>query len=208
MNKIDVSEYNKTVNIISKYVNHTNNINIMGIDPSLNGTGIALCSNNKLFFKTIRPVGYSGIKRLLFVENFISNIIKKNQIDIIVREDYAYNPLNAKMQYSLGELGGILKRLFFKYKTPYLNVAPTTLKKFITGNGRADKSNIKLFIYKKWNKSFEDDNIADAFGLFKIGEKIVEYLQNKKITLFDKAIVETILHKKIEKNKYKIRGSR
>ena len=44
-------------------------------------------------------------------------------------------------------------------------ISPTTLKKFVTGKGNSGKDIMLLEVYKRWNVSFSNNNLADAYGL-------------------------------------------
>jgi hypothetical protein len=52
-----------------------------------------------------------------------------------------------------------------KGKYPLI-IAPTTLKKYVTGKGTGvQKNQMLLNVYKKWGVEFTDDNAADSYGL-------------------------------------------
>lgn len=65
----------------------------------------------------------------------------------------------------LGELGGIVKLAWFKANgnDPVI-VAPTVLKKFVTGKGTASKDQM-LEAIQKLDPTIKDHNVADAYGL-------------------------------------------
>jgi Holliday junction resolvasome RuvABC endonuclease subunit len=50
-----------------------------------------------------------------------------------------------------------------------INVAPTTLKKFVTGSGAADKVKMALAVSRKWKREFKNDNETDAYALWQYG---------------------------------------
>lgn len=52
-------------------------------------------------------------------------------------------------------------------------VAPSTLKKFVTGKGNSEKSLMLREVYKRWKCDCTDDNQADAVGLAYIGAALV-----------------------------------
>ncbi len=53
----------------------------------------------------------------------------------------------------------------FDNKIPFEIVAPPTLKKFVTGSGRAKKEQMLLKIYKKWGREFDSTDEAEAFAV-------------------------------------------
>lgn len=49
-------------------------------------------------------------------------------------------------------------------------IAPSTLKKFVTGAGNSKGKNVMLLAtYKKWGVEFSNDNLCDAYGLARLG---------------------------------------
>lgn len=78
-------------------------------------------------------------------------------------EGYAYG---AKLnREKLGELGGLVKlvsKLVFGISPE--TVAPTTLKQFVTGSGKASKEAMVLSV-QQWDPEITDNNIADAYGI-------------------------------------------
>lgn len=76
-----------------------------------------------------------------------------------------------------GELGVMVKstlRTILPHPVCYPTiVAPTSLKKFVTGKGTGvKKEQMLLATYRKWCAEFADNNLADAFGLAKIAEAL------------------------------------
>ncbi len=67
----------------------------------------------------------------------------------------------------------------FKKNVNFKIIAPGTLKKFVTGDGRAKKDLMLLKVYKKWGVEFSDDNLADAYGL---ARHALEDYNNEKIS--------------------------
>jgi len=55
----------------------------------------------------------------------------------------------------------------------YHVIPPTTLKKFATGRGNAQKSLMLQRIYKRWGIDVEDDNLADAYALARYGHEVL-----------------------------------
>lgn len=82
---------------------------------------------------------------------------------------------------SLAQIGALhyLVRLFLYHnRINYKIITPTQLKKFITGSGKVQKNLMLLKIYKKWGIEFDDDNLADAYGLARFA---LEVCKNEKI---------------------------
>jgi Holliday junction resolvasome RuvABC endonuclease subunit len=61
---------------------------------------------------------------------------------LVVIENYAFNVIKYKESTSvtgLAELGGVIRSKLWHAKLPFLEVPPTTIKKWFTGSGNADK---------------------------------------------------------------------
>jgi Holliday junction resolvasome RuvABC endonuclease subunit len=76
------------------------------------------------------------------------------------------------MVFDIGEAGGVLKLMLYEQeyvldKNLYI-IPPTSLKAFLTGKGNAKKPEIQKAILKIYGISFENDNLADAYGLGKM----------------------------------------
>jgi len=68
----------------------------------------------------------------------------------------------------LGALHFILRIFLFQEKLDYRVVEPTVLKRFVTGKGQGKKELMLKEVYKKWGADFDDNNLADAYGLARI----------------------------------------
>lgn len=142
---------------------------ILGVDLSINSTGI--CYRNKRgcysFYETSFSSTTITADKWLATVKVVLDYAKDT--DVILIEDYAHGSIGSSKSM-LYELGGIIRYELVKADKKYLLVPPTSLKKFVTGKGNAPKSLILKEVYKRWNVDVDSDNIADAFGLVKLGE--------------------------------------
>jgi crossover junction endodeoxyribonuclease RuvC len=67
----------------------------------------------------------------------------------------------------------MVRHWLWKHDIPYVLVAPTTLKKFATGKGNADKALIIKAVFQRWAHDVDNNNSADAVVLNYIGRAIV-----------------------------------
>ena len=142
-------------------------VRIIGVDPSLTHTGIVvLDEKGKVINKfTIIPKNTS-YKRLQIYEEHFNQLCESNPT-LFCMEGYA---TNSKWGRELaGELCGLIKLILFKHKQQLHIVAPTALKKFATGSGKGDKSQIMLAVYKKWHRDFDDEHQTDAYVIARAG---------------------------------------
>lgn len=146
---------------------------ILGIDASLNQTGVAvvdLCTGTVIgttvFGSPRLREGDRLAANLQALKDFMAPHVRK--IVGVGLEDYAYHAQVAKP----AEWGGVIK--YFLYQehrlTPVL-IAPTTLIKFFTGNGRAPQSLIALEAYKRFQWEYDTEDELDAVGLADIARR-------------------------------------
>lgn len=138
---------------------------VMGVDPSLSSTGVAILYNGRL--KTFRlqpPKGCVGAARLGWLYTELLKIIRCYGVPAVVGiEDYAYG---AKFQaHQMGELGGVYRLAFYANSIPYTAIPPTSLKAFVCDNGKADKEQVSKELFKKYGVDLVNNDEVDAAGL-------------------------------------------
>lgn len=144
---------------------------VIGIDASLSATGWVILEDGKLFDKgTIKPKT-RGAERLAEITAFLANICILKGVGPVAMEALSFGSPWGTIP--LAELHGALKQTFHvaALAKPFM-VAPTTLKKYVTGSGRGEKSDVKMSIFKQWGLEFNDNNQADAFGLAQIAYRL------------------------------------
>lgn len=114
-----------------------------------------------------QKTGRSAIEQHLVFYETLKAFIQKHNIKLIVAED-----VNVKGQFiamrKLSEFRGILFLICAQLGLPepkFINVS--TVKKWATGDGKADKKKMIEFCKKRWNIDPVDDNMADATHIFK-----------------------------------------
>lgn len=94
---------------------------------------------------------------------------------LVLIEGYAFQSGKKKQHQERGhhdraELGGVLRwELCKRVHCPILEVAPTSLKKFACGDGKAPKSFVVSELAKTHQRRFTTDDQADAFALCQLG---------------------------------------
>ena len=139
---------------------------IIGLDLSLTATGIARFENGETTFTTLRS-NDTGMERLLDIEARVLDCIYPH-CRLVVVEGIAFSRNDPSAQ-ERAALHYFLRRNFFQNSARYVLVPPSTLKKFVTGKGTAEKSLVMMEVYKRWRLSAGNDNEADAIGLAMIG---------------------------------------
>ena len=156
----------------------------IGIDPSMNSTGISIeyddiiehhiiCRTKKSFnmFSEIpncipylpdnKIINKSYFNKILFVNSILEDIVIKKLIlkdihDIYVGiEGYSYNSESRRI-FEIGELCGILKYSIFKcaFVTDLTIFPPTIVKLFGADNGQSSKGDLVLEFCEKFPKFY------------------------------------------------------
>jgi Holliday junction resolvasome RuvABC endonuclease subunit len=145
----------------------TKSIAVIGLDLSLRRTGIAEADG------TVRALNTKevGVTRLLSIRNEIEATVERawNTTRNVwaVLEGYSYGSPAQLPQ--LGELGGVVRVALHEANTPFIVVAPGTLKKYATGKGNAGKPEVVRAAAKRLGYDGFDDNEADALWLRALG---------------------------------------
>lgn len=139
----------------------------LGVDPSLNGTGLCAVSDDGgvIHLETIRPGDLRGAARLDLIERVVKAFLEESAT-FVALEEYAYHAVGDQV-FQLGEVGGIVRLLAFRSGSPYEIVNPMLLKKFATGSSSAEKAHM-IEAATALGARPADDNQADAFFLARI----------------------------------------
>jgi len=142
----------------------------IGIDQSYGGFGLVVFNEkgevaDKQLLKFKKTDGDG--ERLLIIFDYLNHLfwnLVLSEIPVkMAMEGYAYG---AKLnREKMGELGGIVKTAWYDAtKKEAIIVAPTELKKFMTGKGNASKADMVAAV-QKLEPDITDHNLADAYGL-------------------------------------------
>jgi crossover junction endodeoxyribonuclease RuvC len=174
---------------------------ILGIDPGTATTGFGLVNLNGKGNEVVTWGLIETDKKLLketrldFIFEETVRLIKTHKPDVFVFEKIFF-ATNAKTVIAVGQAQGVMLLAASKTKVRVEEYAPGTIKKMITGNGRANKKEVQMHIKKilgkrvtsdKRIKKTHFDNAADALAIalthaFKLGEdKSTIKTQNSKM---------------------------
>jgi Holliday junction resolvasome RuvABC endonuclease subunit len=148
---------------------------VLGIDPSL--TGFAVCQHipgRELHEARWPSKPAKGVReRCDRYERLVRGtlqLVTALPPGLILIEGYAYAAGAQHGHHDVIELGGVLRFELSKRTTcPIIEVAPTTLKKFTTGDGKAPKPFMVSQLASKHQRRFTTDDQADAFALCQLG---------------------------------------
>ena len=176
----------------------TNNMaTIMGLDLSLTATGIVVLKEGTVITKRLvktKPQGnlpLDEIERLLGIKEEIRKEIKTYEPELILIENLAFMARNTTALVQLAGLNYMVREMLAISRTPFVMVAPSTLKKFATGKGNGPKDIVILETYKNFNVSFVDNNLCDAYVLSMIGCALKNECP-KKLTVPQKEVLKLL----------------
>jgi len=161
---------------------------ILGIDPGTATTGYGLL---KIISKGYEVEDFGLIEtekngepgsRLISIHKQLRTILLEYKPDVVAIERLFF-ATNAKTAMRVGQAHGVMLFCAAEMKTKVYEYAPGTIKKIITGDGRADKKMVQKSLRKhlgnhiksKKRKKTHFDNSADALAV-----ALTHALQGKK----------------------------
>lgn len=188
-------------------------MNVLGIDYSLNGTGLSIYNNEIVFKKVftstkkhfeqneevfiLSPKFETMEQKLDWVCNTIINC---TCYDFVCMEDHIGSYYNWMDGYA------IIKHYLRKINIPYICISPTQLKKY-AGTGSATKQTMSELLFKEYNIDLDylgpsANNIVDATWLSIVGLAYYDkFIENKDISLTTERLqILTKLHEKFGRN--------
>jgi len=169
---------------------------VAGIDPSLTGTGIVILSEGEIVEKKViksKPSGkapLAEIERLLEIKARVKMDLEKYNVTFVLIEGMSYMSKKTRSIIQLAALNYIIREYLAIKRIPFIVVAPSTLKKFVTGKGIAHKEVMLLETYKRFGETFTDNNACDAFALAKCGSALLGEME--KLTKPQKEVIKLL----------------
>ena len=163
---------------------------ILGIDPGTATTGYGLVESNangtsKVVKWGLIETDKNGFKekRLEKIYKETLKVLKDNSPDLFVMEKVFF-ATNAKTAIAVGQAQGVMLLAASHAKVSVVEYAPATIKKVITGNGRAKKKEVQKAIRKllgnhvksEKHKKTHFDNAADALAV-----ALTHAMQSKRV---------------------------
>ncbi|WP_371799171.1 hypothetical protein OG963_15380 [Streptomyces sp. NBC_01707] len=114
-------------------------------------------------------------------------------VGAVAFEGYAYGAKFKREE--MGELCGVLRLALVQTWHPGLlhAVAPPSVKKYVTGSGRADKDKMLLAVYMRWQFEAPNHDVADAYTLARIEAHLDPELRVEPPELkFQQEVLDTV----------------
>ncbi len=154
---------------------------ILGIDPWVRKLGYALIKadltiveSGILLLEKKSPTRQDQFERMMEIENFFIKLIKKHKIQTVCMEELFFTRFNQNNAEFVYGIRAILITLCLRNKVKIKELTPIQLKKYITGNSKADKKIVQNCIMKIFNlqECPEYNDAADALALAYIANKM------------------------------------
>ena len=182
------------------------NTKVLAIDPGTREMGVALLerfgvsgssypeNGGKLVYHGVKviPIEKSPNEKLKEGREIIHRLIRdyKPNVLVVERSFFANNRTASLLHVFINEIKAIGKRKGLKV----ISYAPSTVRKFITGNGRASKKELstvivskypELKVYMSQDRAWKDQyhqNMFDAvaLGLMALSPKLIVYGEMKR----------------------------
>ena len=151
---------------------------ILGIDPGTATTGYGIITSNGKKYEALSwglietDKNNTLPKRLVNIYTQMSKILKEFKPDVVAIERLFF-ATNAKTAINVGQAQGVMFYCAARSNVEIFEYAPGTIKKSITGDGRADKKMIQkslrdVFgakVRSQKRKKTHFDNAADALAV-------------------------------------------
>ncbi len=172
---------------------------IVGLDISLNSSGISILESNSLKTFRIEPTGITRREKLASIYEQFSNIWNElGYIDLVVIEESISTKYINIVQKIMGVHGVVLATMAAAgVNCNILYVHPISLKKYVTGSGRASKEEIQKVIEAKTGITLQYDE-SDATALVYIGMAVTP-----STVLWDETKLSKIKNDNIEQDIYR-----
>lgn len=147
---------------------------VIGLDVSLTGTALCILRKDWSFdmhrFTSLPAKGLVGrFERYQGLSGDIFRVIDPLSGTVVFIEGYSFSSKGQAI-LDMAELGAYVRRMLITQQYNCggempVEVAPSSLKKFATGAGNADKLKVCLSLAKRYGVQFDTNDEFDAYGL-------------------------------------------
>ncbi len=154
---------------------------ILGIDPWVRKLGYALIKDDNtivdagiLLQDQKSPTREDQFTRIIQIYNFFEKLIKKHKIQTMCIEKLFFTKFNQNNAEFVYGIRWALMMLFLKHKIKIKELTPIEIKKYITGNWKAEKHLVQKMVMKIFGlqEMPEYNDAADALAMAYIANKI------------------------------------
>ena len=146
---------------------------IIGIDPSLTATGIAILENGEWTMLDVLKNNLRGHERMDYIISNLAELFVGLQAgDIVVMEGPSFNSQGQRSHELAGIWWLIRHEMWYYPDITVVIVPPTTRAKYASGRGNAGKAEVYEAIQEQFpDITIKDHNVGDAIILASIGAR-------------------------------------
>jgi crossover junction endodeoxyribonuclease RuvC len=152
-------------------------IKVVGVDPGLAATGVAVVSGAGLkveqySFGTIKTSSRSRLQdRLNSIYSKLTSILQAENPDLLVVEDIFSLDKYPKSGIALGKVTGVILLAGCHGNTPVLEISVREAKRVLTGSGAAGKQQLEESVRMRLKHpgKIKPDHASDALALAMVG---------------------------------------
>jgi crossover junction endodeoxyribonuclease RuvC len=144
---------------------------ILGVDPSLRGTGFGIIQLAKPFPETLAhgtiscPQNWERSRCFAKISRTLRDILKKHQPTVCIVEGLFYAQ-NLQTALIMGEARGAALAVIAEFGIEIFEIAPRKVKQAIVGHGAAQKSAVAKMVQRLLNlEKLPEPDAADALAL-------------------------------------------
>ena len=165
---------------------------VLGLDLSLTGTGMCVVESNagdgKGLLATINTTAKTRTEdRLISIRRTIAQA--SSGADAAIIEGLSYGSVGGA-QAERSALHWMVRVDLYQLGVPYVVVTPMSLKKFVCGTAKAEKSMMIREVFRRWGVEAKNDNEADAAALAHLG--LVYYGQAEHQTIAQQEVISRL----------------
>jgi Holliday junction resolvasome RuvABC endonuclease subunit len=134
-------------------------LKIMGLDLSITRTGVGL--PDRTTFAAPPPKQIPGNDRLEYFADHIGLAARTARVDLVVIEGLG-GLYKGEAARTMPMMHGAVRLELKRHRVPYMLLSPSSLKKFATGNGSADKTAMALAALKRLGREYATNDECDA----------------------------------------------
>lgn len=155
---------------------------VIGLDLSLTASGVVVSTPAGEIHPQTLPRGRpkaKGHDRLVALHAQLEDMLWLHFPTFAVIEDL---PVGAHGSGRTGMAHGVVRRLLRTHEIPFSLVVPSTLKKCATGDGRADKTAMRLALSGVANDVLNNTDEVDAYWLAQVGRYYMGWDHELRVT--------------------------
>lgn len=147
---------------------------VFSLDLSLTATGWCVAVDGAVKEYGLILGKYSDVARLVWNRNRVMDKVDAAKPDMVIFEGLAMRSMDGKALERTG-MAYMIRAELFGDKIPWVECAPSSLKKFVVGRGGSKQNPVPKDLIVKYiatkfkHENVDDNNVCDAIGLAYVG---------------------------------------